>query len=282
MLQIALPNKGSLSEGAVELVREAGYRCKRSGRELMVRDTENDIEFYFLRPRDIAVYVGNGLLDLGITGRDLALDGDAQVSELMGLGFGKSAFRYAVPKEKDWLPDTFDGLRVATSYPKLVETDMAQRGQKVGIVKLDGAVEISIQLGVADVIADVVQTGKTLEEAGLKIVGEPVLQSEAIVVARDVDFAQDPDVHIFLDRLRGITVAREYVMIEYDAPEALLEQASALTPGIEAPTVAPLSKPGWVAVKAMAPRAGINAVMDRLLVLGAKGIIVTDIRTCRL
>jgi ATP phosphoribosyltransferase len=282
MLQIALPNKGSLSEGAVELVREAGYRCKRDGRELMVRDNDNDVEFYFLRPRDIAVYVGNGLLDLGITGRDLALDGDANVAELMGLGFGKSSFRYAIPKEKDLTPDTFDGLRIATSYPKLVEKDMAERGQKVKIVKLDGAVEISIQLGVADAIADVVQTGKTLEQAGLKIVGEPVLKSEAVVVARDADFARDPDVSIFLDRLKGITVAREFVMIEYDAPEALLEQASALTPGIESPTVAPLSKPGWVAVKAMAPRSGINDVMDRLLGLGAKGIIVTDIRTCRI
>lgn len=282
MLQIALPNKGALSESSVELLRAAGYRCRRDGRELMVRDNGNDMEFYFLRPRDIAVYVGKGLLDLGITGRDLALDGDAPVVELMGLGFGKSAFRYAIPKEKDWTPDEFGGKRIATSYPKLVRDDMAQRGQDVSIVRLDGAVEISIQLGVADAIADVVQTGKTLEQAGLKIVGEPVMESEAIVVARDADFACDPDVRIFLDRLRGITVAREFVMIEYDAPEALLEQASALTPGIESPTVAPLSKPGWVAVKAMASRAGVNEVMDRLLALGAKGIIVTDIRTCRL
>lgn len=282
MLQIALPNKGSLSEGAIELVREAGYRCKRDSRELVARDPDNDVEFYFLRPRDIAVYVGKGLLDLGITGRDLALDGDAEVAELMALGFGKSSFRYAVPKEKDLTPDSFDGLRIATSYPKLVQADMDKRGQKVTIVKLDGAVEISIQLGVADAIADVVQTGRTLEEAGLKIVGEVVLGSEAIVVSRDADFAADPDVRVFLDRLRGIIVAREFVMIEYDAPEALLEQASAITPGIESPTVSPLSKPGWVAVKAMASRVGINDVMDRLQGLGAKGIIVTDIRTCRI
>jgi len=282
MLQIALPNKGSLSEDAIELAREAGYRCKRDSRELVVRDPDNDVEFYFLRPRDIAVYVGSGLLDLGLTGRDLALDSDAEVAELMALGFGKSAFRYAVPKDKDVTPDTFGGLRIATSYPKLVQTDMARRGQDVTIVKLDGAVEISIQLGVADAIADVVQTGRTLEEAGLKIVGETVLRSEAIVVARDADFAADPDVRVFLDRLRGIIVAREFVMIEYDAPEALLEQASAITPGIESPTVSPLSKPGWVAVKAMASRVGINDVMDRLYGLGAKGIIVTDIRTCRI
>jgi len=282
MLQIALPNKGALSEGAVELVREAGYRCRRDGRELMVRAPENDVEFYFLRPRDIAVYVGSGLLDLGVTGRDLAQDGEAEVAELLSLGFGKSSFRYAVPKEKELTPDTFDGLRIATSYPKLVQMDMDKRGQSVTIIKLDGAVEISIQLGVADAIADVVQTGKTLEEAGLKIVGETVLRSEAVVIARDADFATDPDVRTFLDRLRGIIVAREFVMIEYDAPEALLEQASALTPGIESPTVSPLSRPGWVAVKAMAPRSGINDVMDRLQLLGAKGIIVTDIRTCRI
>ncbi|MDX9979732.1 MAG: ATP phosphoribosyltransferase [Lentisphaeria bacterium] len=282
MLQIAIPNKGSLSEDAVELVREAGYRCRRDSRELVIRDPDNNVEFYFLRPRDIAVYVGKGLLDLGLTGRDLAQDSDAEVTELMALGFGKSSFRYAIPCEKDLTPDTFGGLRIATSYPKLVQTDMARRGQEVTIVKLDGAVEISIQLGVADAIADVVQTGRTLEEAGLKIVGDTVLRSEAVVVARDADFAADPDVRVFLDRLRGIIVAREFVMIEYDAPEALLEQASAITPGIESPTVSPLSKPGWVAVKSMASRVGINDVMDRLYGLGAKGIIVTDIRTCRI
>ncbi len=282
MLQIALPNKGALAEGAVELVREAGYRCRRAGRELTVRDTENEVTFLFLRPRDIAVYVSNGVLDLGITGRDMLIDSRADLEELLSLRFGKARFFYAVPQDSALTPDTLGGLRIATSYTHLVARDLAERGVEAQVVPLDGAVEISIQLGVADVIADVVQTGRTLEEAGLKTVGDPILETEAILVARSRAAAEHNSIRLFIERLRGIIVAREYVMVEYDCPEAHLEAACVITPGIESPTVAPLSKPGWVAVKAMARRRDTNRIMDALSDLGAKGIIITDIRTCRI
>jgi ATP phosphoribosyltransferase len=282
MLQIAIPNKGSLSEGAVELVREAGYHCRRDGRELVVADADNEIEFVFLRPRDIAIYVGNGVLDLGITGRDLALDVEAGVEELLALGFGRSTFRYAVPAGSGLTPEAFGGLRVATSYPGLVAADLAARGVEAAIIRLDGAVEISVQLGVADVVADVVQSGKTLIQAGLEIVGEPILQSEAVLVGRREVAAEEPAVRTFIKRLEGIIVARTYAMIEYDVESRLLTQACAITPGIESPTVAPLSREGWVAVKAMVRSSAVNAIMDELAVLGARGIIVSDIRTCRI
>lgn len=283
MLQIALPNKGALSEGAVELVREAGYQCRRSGRELMVRDMENEVEFYFLRPRDIAVYVSNGVLNLGITGRDLLIDGEVEVEELLPLRFGKAAFYYAVPKTSGLRPAGFSAqTRIATSYPNVVARDLAARGQEAKIVKLDGAVEISIQLGVADAIADVVQTGRTLDQAGLMTVGTPIVKTEALLIAANGEVAGRDGVKLFAERLRGIIVAREYVMVEYDVPEARLEQAVAVTPGIESPTVAPLSKTGWKAVKAMARKRDVNQILDDLSALGAKGIIITDIRTCRI
>ena len=282
MLQIALPNKGALSDDAVELVREAGYRCRRLGRELMVRDTENEVEFLFLRPRDIATYVERGVLDLGITGRDLLADSETNLRELLSLRFGKAAFYYAVPKESMHLPGDFGGLRIATSYPNLVAQDLAQRDLDAQVVRLDGAVEISIQLGVADAIADVVQTGRTLDEAGLKTTGAPILETEAILVARDDETVEHNGVRLFIERLRGIIVAREYVMVEYDVPQVHLDGAVAITPGIESPTVAPLSKEGWLAVKAMARRKDVNRIMDELTDLGAKGIIITDIRTCRI
>lgn len=282
MLQIALPNKGALSDDAVELVREAGYRCRRLGRELMVRDAENEVEFLFLRPRDIAIYVSRGVLELGITGRDLLADSETDVQELMPLRFGKAAFYYAAPKASTLLPDDLDGLRIATSYPNLIAQDLARRGIDAHLVPLDGAVEISIQLGVADVIADVVQTGRTLDEAGLKTIGEPILRTEAILIARDVETAAHNSARLFVERLRGIIVAREYAMVEYDVPKAHLDAAIAVTPGIESPTIAPLSKENWLAVKAMARRKDINRIMDELTELGAKGIIVTDIRTCRI
>jgi len=240
------------------------------------------VDFLFLRPRDIAVYVGGGIVDLGITGRDLLLDSCATASELMPLGFGSSRFCYAVPAESTLLPEHFNHLRIATSYPNIVLADMKKRGFDVEIVKLDGAVEISIQLGVADVIADVVESGATIKQAGLKIVGEPLLKSEAIVIADTPESARKPAIHTFLRRLEGIIVARSYVLVEYDIKEELLDKACAITPGIEAPTVSPLSKEGWFAVKAMAKRAEVNQIIDTLDEIGANGIIVTDIRTCRL
>ncbi len=283
MLQIALPNKGALAEDAVELVREAGYRCRRAGRELMVRDAENAVEFLFLRPRDIAVYVSKGVLELGITGRDLLADSQTGVAELLPLHFGKAAVFYAVPRQSTLTPDDLAGRRIATSYPNLVAQDLARRGLDAHIVHLDGAVEISVQLGVADAVADVVQTGRTLEEAGLKTVGEPILRTEAVLIARDAQgAARHHDVRLFVERLRGIIVAREYAMVEYDVPEAQLAAACRITPGIESPTISPLSKAGWLAVKAMARRTDVNRILDALTEIGAKGIIITDIRTCRI
>ncbi len=282
MLEVAIPNKGSLSEEAVNLIKAAGYNCRRDEKDLMARDPENETEFFFLRPRDIATYVSTGVLQTGITGRDLAIDSGMPFVELLPLGFGKSTFRYAVPKESKLTPGKFGGLRIATSYPALVERDLKARGLKASIVKLDGAVEISVRLGVADVIADVVQSGRTLDQAGLKIVGEPILESEAVVIARDAKTAKAAAVKLFLQRLSGIVTARDYVVVEYDIPRAKLKKACAVTPGIESPTISPLSENGWVAVKSMAKRRQVNRIMDQLEALGAKGIIITDIRTCRL
>ncbi len=282
MLRIAVPNKGALSDDALALIKEAGYRCRRTDRELIVCDDENEVEFLFLRPRDIAVYVSRGILDIGITGRDLALDSESEVVELLALGFGRSTFRYAVPVGSDLIPDRLDGCRIATSYANLVQADLRKRGVSASVVHLDGAVEISVRLGVADAIADVVESGRTLQQADLKTVGDPILYSEAVVVARNRSKADDLSVRRFLSRLQGILMAREHVMVEYDIPRSLLEAACAITPGIESPTVAPLNDPRWAAVKAMARRRDINRMMDELEELGAKGILITDIRTCRI
>jgi ATP phosphoribosyltransferase len=281
-MQIALPNKGALAEETLRLVTEAGYRCRPGSRELSVCDPDNGVDFVFLRPRDIPVYISGGVIDVGITGRDLTLERGAEVAELLPLGFGRAAFRYAVPVGSELTPENFAGCRIATSYPNLVMSDLRRRNIPAEIVQLDGAVEISVKLGVADLIADVVQTGRTLVEAGLATVGEPVLLSEAVVIAADAGVAEKPQVRMFIERLRGVVVARDYVMIEYDIPAAQLPAACAVTPGIESPTVSPLQEADWKAVKAMAKRHDVNRIMDELSRLGAKGIIVTDIRTCRI
>lgn len=279
IFKVALPNKGALSEGAVEILKEAGYECKRHSRELVVRDSRHSIEFIFLRPRDIAIYVGNGLISAGITGRDLAMDSGAPVQERLGLNFGRSRFCYAVPKGCGWSVKDLAGKRIATSYGRIVEKDMAPRGG-AKVVRLDGAVEISIQLGVADAIADVVESGRTLIEAGLEVIGDPVLRSEAILISRQEE--ESETFHRMIRRLEGILVARSYVLLEYVIPEERLMEGCALTPGVKSPTVSPVSERGWVAVAAMVKVKGLNSIIDGLSDIGAKGIIAHDIRTCRL
>ncbi|MGQ0845068.1 MAG: ATP phosphoribosyltransferase [Sporichthyaceae bacterium] len=281
MLRIAVPNKGSLSEPAAAMLREAGYRQRSDSRELVLSDPENNVEFFFLRPRDIAIYVGSGRLDVGITGRDLLLDSGAAAEEILALGFGASTFRYAALPGTGSSVKDFAGLRVATSFSGLVAKHLADNGVGAEVIRLDGAVETSIQLGVADVIADVVETGTTLRQAGLVVIGEPILKSEAILVRRAAA-PEEPQFGQLLRRLQGVLVARRYVMMDYDCPTEHVDAAVAITPGIESPTIAPLKDPAWVAVRAMVPRRDAQRIMDDLWDVGARAILVTDIHACRL
>lgn len=280
MLRVAVPNKGTLSEAATNLLREAGYRQRRETRELVLVDPDNDVEFFFLRPRDIAVYVGIGRIEVGLTGRDLLLDADADADEILALGFGHSTFRYAAVTGAATEVADIAGKRIATSYTGLVRHDLAERGIDAEVVHLDGAVETAVRLGVADVVADVVSTGTTLRQAGLEILGDPILESEAVLIRRR-GADQDPAVDRLVRRITGVITARRYVMIDYDVRVEQVDAACALTPGIESPTVSPLHDKGWVAVRAMIERRDTHRIMDELHDVGAKGILVTDILACR-
>ena len=281
MLRVAVPNKGSLSESAIEMLAEAGYRQRRTTKDLVLLDAENEVEFYYLRPRDIAVYVGSGTLDVGISGRDLVADSHADADVVVELGFGTSTFRFAGPPGVAESVKDLAGLRVATSYAGLLADHLAEHGVDATVVRLDGAVESAVQLGVADVVADVVQTGTTLRQAGLEVFGEPILTSEAVLIKRH-NVAEPAGLEQMVRRLNGVMVARNYVMMDYDIPAEAVERASALTPGLESPTVSPLAREGWVAVRAMVPRADAQRIMDDLYGLGARGIITTDLHACRL
>lgn len=280
MLRIAVPNKGSLSEEACELLQEAGYR-PRKDRELMVVDPGNGAELFFLRPRDIATYVGSGRLDVGITGRDLLLDSGAPAEEILQLGFGRSTFRFAGRPGTGSTVADLKGLRIATSYPGIVGAHLDAAGVSADLVKLDGAVEISIQLGVADAIADVVSTGTTLRQAGLELIGAPILESEAVMIRRG-GAEPLPGLDQFVRRVQGVLVARTYVLMDYDIRAENLKAAVAVTPGLESPTVSPLHTEGWVAVRSMVVRDDAQRIMDDLWQLGARAILVTDIRACRI
>jgi ATP phosphoribosyltransferase len=282
MLRIAVPNKGSLAEPAAEMLREAGYRGRRDHRELVLIDADNEVEFFYLRPRDIAVYVGSGTLDVGITGRDLMLDSGSPAQEVLPLGFGRSTFHYAAPDHD--LVDSRAGLagkRIATSFPGLVRADLARHDVTAEVVRLDGAVETAVTLGVADLIADVVETGTTLRQAGLAVCGEPILESEAVLIRRQ-DSPSTTAIEVLARRIQGVLTAQRYVMMDYDIRAELVEQAVGLTPGLESPTVSPLHDEAYVAVRSMVPREQTNRLMDSLYELGARAILVTEISACRL
>jgi ATP phosphoribosyltransferase len=281
MLRIAVPNKGSLSEPASQMLAEAGYRQRTDSRELVLIDAENDTEFFFLRPRDIAIYVGSGRLDVGITGEDLLLDSGASAEAILALGFAGSTFRFAGrPGIASGVAD-LAGKRIATAYPGVVAAYLHDRGVTAEVIRLDGAVETAVRLDVADVIADVVSTGTTLRNAGLEIFGEPLLTSQAVLVQR-AGAESNPKVEQLVRRLQGVIIARQYVLMDYDIPDELVEKAVSITPGFESPTVSPLHNKGWSAVRSMVERKRTNQVMDELWTLGARGILVTDIHACRL
>jgi ATP phosphoribosyltransferase len=282
MLRVAVPNKGTLSEPAAEILSEAGYRRRTDPKDLTVIDPVNNVEFFFLRPKDIAIYVGSGQLDFGITGRDLAAESDAPVRERLSLGFGSSTFRYAAPRGRDWTVGDLAGKRIATAFPNLVRKDLAANGIEATVIRLDGAVEISVALGVADAIADVVGSGRTLGLHDLAAFGEPLCDSEAVLIEHsdpgdDNASARDQ----LAARVQGVVFGQQYLMLDYDCPRAVLEAATAVTPGLESPTIAPLADPAWVAVRALVPRRDVNAIMDEIAAIGAKAILASDIRFCR-
>ncbi|MDJ0335169.1 ATP phosphoribosyltransferase [Salinibacterium sp. G-O1] len=279
MLRIAIPNKGSLSETAADMLAEAGYTGRRDPRALSVRDERNDVEFFYLRPRDIATYVGSGALDVGITGRDLLLDSRSAAREITTLDFGASTFRFAAAPGRFSALADLESMRVATSYPALVGDFLARQGVQVTIVSLDGAVESAVKLGVADAVADVVSTGSTLRAQGLDIFGPVILDSTAVLISAKSEM---PGITTLQRRLQGVLVARQYVLMDYDVRLEHLEKATAVTPGLESPTISPMQDPEWVAVRAMVPRAETNHVMDALYEVGARAILVSSIHAARI
>lgn len=281
MLRVAIPNKGALSEASTTMLREAGYRQRRDTRELVLVDPENNVEFFYLRPRDIAVYVGGDVLDVGITGRDLLLDSAAPADEDLALDFARSTFRFAGPAGEFRALEDLNGKRIATSYAELLRTYLTDQDVQAEVVRLDGAVESSIRLGVADAIADVVETGNTLRAAGLEVFGEPIMTSEALLI-RSRHEIEPEGLAVLRRRLQGVLVARQYVMVDYDVAEEDLAATTAITPGMQGPTISPLGHGNSLAVRAMVRRADTNKVMDALYAAGARAILVSPIHAARI
>jgi ATP phosphoribosyltransferase len=291
MLRIALPNKGTLAEPAATMMREAGYRQRSDSRDLSMLDEENDIEFFYLRPKDIATYVGSGDLHLGITGADLMDESGSQVKKVIELGFGNSKFRFAAPDKgidgRDWKLEDLEGKKIATSYPRLVRAHLARSRVRADIIKLDGAVEISVQLGLADAIADVVSSGRTLRQHNLAAFGDAIAESQATLIEREPRPDREETVEtkaekvVFTERIRGVVYARQFLMVDYDCPNSALDAAKRIAPGMQAPTVSALQEEGWWGVRTMVLKRDANRIMDDLATLGARAILTSEIRSCR-
>jgi ATP phosphoribosyltransferase len=279
VLKIAIPNKGVLSEAAIGMLKEAGYLVRRDTKDLHVVDAANGIEFFYLRPRDIATYVGAGSLDAGITGLDLLVDSKSDAESIASLGFGGSTLRFAGPIGKFRDISELGGRSIATAYPNLLSDYLHKLGVNAKVITLDGAVEVAVRLGVADAVADVVSTGSTLRQAGLEIFGPVILESYAQLI---VALGKEQAVNGLLQRLEGVRVAREYVIFDYDCPVAVVEQASKITPGIESPTISPLRDSEWVAIRSLVKASETNQKMDELYKVGARAILVSAIHAARI
>lgn len=279
MIKVALPNKGQLFEPTMDILAACGYKVSKSLRSLSTLDNENGVEFYFLRPGDIPLYVSNGILDAGITGMDFVAEKGVAPSKLLDLNYGASKLCAAVPQNSP--VRTLDELktsRIATSFPNIVKKYFGGHDK---LVELEGAVEISVKLGIADAVVDIVETGTTLVQAGLRIVGEPLFLSRSALFANAGRESQT-ELVVLKSRLEGKLLAMEYMMVEYDAPADKKDVACAITPGIESPTVTPLAKAGWFSVKAMVRKRESQKIMDELSKLGCKGILLTSIDSARI
>lgn len=280
MIKVALPNKGVLFAPTLDLLQSCGYRLGPAGGGLSSFDSENDVEFYFLRPGDIPLYVSNGILDAGITGKDFVAEKALNPALLLDLNYGHSRLCAAVPLASpiEVLED-LAAVPIATSFPCITRSRFPRR--ELQLVELEGAVEISVRLGIAQAVVDVVDTGKTLDEAGLRVVGEPLFRSNAALFAHPGREQLD-QVTTMRARIEGKLVALEYMMVEYDCPGMLLAQACSITPGIESPTITPLQNEGWYSVKAMIRKRQAHGIMDELSKLGCKGILLTGIESARI
>jgi ATP phosphoribosyltransferase len=279
MIKVALPNKGQLFEPTMDILMACGYKVSKSLRSLSTLDGENGVEFYFLRPGDIPLYIANGILDAGVTGKDFVAEQGVSPSKLVSLNYGASRLCAAVPEGSSIRSlAELKELRIATSFPNIVRRYFGGHSK---LVELEGAVEISVKLGIADAVVDIVETGTTLVQASLRIVGDPLFESRAALYAHPGRETQE-EVLVLKSRLEGKLLAMEYMMVEYDAPESILKQACAITPGIESPTVMALEKTGWRSVKALIKKRDAQRIMDSLAKLGCKGILLTAVDSARI
>lgn len=276
-LRLAVPNKGRLAEPALSLLRDAGLDFEVSERSLTASTRNCDLDLLLVRAEDVPEYVGDGLVDIGITGRDLTAERAPQLSLLLELGFGVCSLVLAVPASGPIaVPADLDRARIATGFPRLTRLFLEQHKIQAQVIEVRGAVEVTPQLGVADAVVDLVATGNTLRRNGLRPIAT-LLESQAVLVARKDDAEAPRRCRLLTEMLASVLAARgrEYMMM--NAPAEALARIRQLIPGMGAPTVMPLADPGMIAVHSVVERASLWRLIPALREVGARDILVLPI-----
>jgi ATP phosphoribosyltransferase len=281
LLRLGLPSKGRLAEISAQLLAEAGLNFRRTERSLFARCRDMPVEVIFLRTDDIPVLAAEGAIDLGVTGADLVAESGAELVHRLDLGIGSCRLALCVAEGAPTkVAADLQGTRIATSFPRITRAWLAERGVEAHFVPLSGSVEVMIQLGVADAIVDLVETGSTLAANRLRVLAE-IGRYETVLV-QNRSFHDSALADRIVRRLEGVVIARTYSLLEYNIPRGRLPEAESITPGFNSPTVSALEDPGWCAVRAMVRRGEVHSIMERLEAIGASAIIETRIANCRL
>ncbi|HOE88966.1 MAG: ATP phosphoribosyltransferase [Spirochaetales bacterium] len=279
VLRIAIQKKGRLSEQSLEIIKQCGIKFGADERVLKDRATNFPLEFLYVRDDDIPSYIADSIADIGIVGRNEFDEQGIDLAVLRDLGFAKCRLSIAVPHEFGYKDlSSLEGKRIATSYPRILESILAEEGVKANLVSVSGAVEITPLVGVADAICDLVSTGATLAMNGLKEV-QTIYRSSAVMIGRKEmgSKVKEEILSRLLLRIDAVMKASSYKYVIFNLPEAQLEAVAAVVGGMKSPTVTKLMETGWVSVQIVVAEDTFWEVFEQLKALGAQGILVTAI-----
>ncbi len=284
-LHLAIQKSGRLSDDSRDLLRDAGLRIQRGKSDLAARVENFPIDLMFVRDDDIPTFVSDGVCEFGIVGRNVLDEyalgqAESRFEIVAPLGFGRCSLKIAVPERSDYAgPQSLQGARIATSYPRLLQRFLGQHGVSAIVVEMNGAVELAPRLQIASFVCDLVSTGATLEANGLRVV-ETVLDSEAVLIRGKQTFgdAKEAVADTLLRRIEGVLATKESKYIMLNAAEESLERISAILPGAEAPTIIPLhGRPGHFAVHAVCKESVFWETLQQLKAAGASAVLVMPI-----
>jgi ATP phosphoribosyltransferase len=281
-LLFGVPKKGRLHEKIKELLNGAGIEYTRKARLDIAHCTELPVSLGFLPAADIATYVGEGDVDMGITGEDIVAESEVEVAELMKLGMGRCRLCVQAPAGAYASADGLAGKRVVTSFPNLSRKYFASRenGAPTKIKCISGSVEAACGLGLADGIVDLVETGTTMRAAGLAEVAT-IMETETVLIANPHS-AHGATIEQLRKRIAGYLTASRYYMVTYNVRRADLPAAKEITPGKKSPSIAPLENGDWVAVSALVQKKKAAQKMDDLEAIGATDILLTALHSSRM